>query len=408
MNLHTLYLAWRYLRFHRAKSATLVACLTSTFLLPMTVHLLVSHYDETLHERAATTPLLIGARGNRFDLVLKSLYFATEYSDQVNMSDVETIRERGYGTPIPLHLRYTAHGHRDGQSLNTSHTSGVPLVGTTLEYFEHRGLEIAFGTRPLILGDAVLGSRAAERLGVGVGHSVVSDPDGFYDVARSFQLRMNVVGILEPTDSPDDNAVFVDVKTTWLVDGIGHGHENLEKTEDPAVVDPDRSDGDNIVATPRLSRFREITTENLDSFHFHGEPEGYPLTSVFLYPSDERGHVQAVGRFGARDDRQIVVPRSIVEELMGIVFRIKRFFDANFALVTMTTALFIALVVMLSLRLRKREMETLRRIGCARGTAFWLQAWEIVIVAGFSFVVATLLAMTAMVVVPEWSRFFQA
>ena len=103
-----------------------------------------------------------------------------------------------------------------------------------------------------------------------------------------------------------------------------------------------------------------------------------------LYPSDERGHVQAVGRFGARDDRQIVVPRSIVEELMGIVFRIKRFFDANFALVTMTTALFIALVVMLSLRLRKREMETLRRIGCARGTAFWLQAWEIVIVAGFS------------------------
>ena len=93
---------------------------------------------------------------------------------------------------------------------------------------------------------------------------------------------------------------------------------------------------------------------------------------------------------------------------MGIVFRIKRFFDANFALVTMTTALFIALVVMLSLRLRKREMETLRRIGCARGTAFWLQAWEIVIVAGFSFVVATLLAMTAMVVVPEWSRFFQA
>jgi putative ABC transport system permease protein len=405
---NTFYLAWRYLRFHRVKSVILVACLTSTFLLPITVHLLVRYYNEALLDRAESTPLLIGARGNRFDLVLKALYFATDYDDHVSMADVETVRDRDYGTPIPLYIRYTAHGHRDASAPNDV-TVGerAPVVGTTLAYFEHRGLEIASGSRPLVLGDAVLGASAAEALGVRVGDAVVSDPDGFYDVARSFQLKMPVVGILSPAGSPDDHAVFVDVKTAWIIDGIGHGHDDLEKTGDPIVVDVSQSDSGNIVATPRLARYREITAENRDSFHFHGDPQTYPLTAVLLFPEGERGHVKAVGRFKTHDDRQIVVPRAIVEELMSIVFRIKRFFDANFALVSVTTALFLTLVILLSLRLRKREMETLRRIGCASGTVFWLQTWEIALVAGFSLLLAAGVASVAVIVVPKFTQFLQ-
>jgi hypothetical protein len=46
-----------------------------------------------------------------------------------------------------------------------------------------------------------------------------------------------------------------------------------------------------------------------------------------------------------------------------LVFRIKRFFDANAALVGVATGLFLLLVVLLSVRLRRPEMETLFRLG---------------------------------------------
>ena len=43
-----------------------------------------------------------------------------------------------------------------------------------------------------------------------------------------------MVGILAPTSTPDDEAVFVDIKTAWVISGIGHGHEDVVTAEDLA------------------------------------------------------------------------------------------------------------------------------------------------------------------------------
>ena len=58
-----------------------------------------------------------------------------------------------------------------------------------------------------------------------VGDSLLSTPKTVYDQSQSFQLKMPIVGILEETGTPDDNAVFVSIRTAWVIDGIGHGHE---------------------------------------------------------------------------------------------------------------------------------------------------------------------------------------
>ena len=402
----TLYLAWRYLLFHKMKTTILFACLGLTFLLPLGVHFLVGYYETTLAARALDTPLVIGAPGNRFDLVLKSLYFATDYADAVDMSDVEVVTKRNYGTAVPIHVRYYAHKlHTETEGEGVVGTERAPIVGTDLAYFELRKLEVAQGTFPLVLGDAVVGSKAARRLGVSVGEAILSNPTGFYNLAHSFQLRMPVVGVLAQSGSPDDHAVFVDIKTAWVLDGIGHGHDKVETPEDASLVNDALSSDKNVVAASGLAQYQKITSENRDSFHFHGAPEDFPATAVLLFPEGERGHTLAVGRFNARDDRQILAPSSVIKELMSIVFRIKDFFDANFLLVTLTTALFVTLVIVLSLRIRKKEMETLYRIGCARGTVFRLQAWEIVIVTGAGLALATILAYASLWLVPYFTGF---
>ena len=81
-----------------------------------------------------------------------------------------------------------------------------------------------------------------------------------------------------------------------------------------------------------------------------------------------------------RQTLQFVRPGRVMRELMDMVFRVNRFFDANALLIALSTGLLLVLVVMLSMRLRAREMETMFRIGCSRGTIATLQIAELTII----------------------------
>ena len=208
-----LLLTWRYLSYHRAKTSIMVAALTITLFLPMALHVAVGYYENDLAARAESTPLLIGATGNRYDLVLKSLYFSAETPAPVSMAILQDVRESGFADPIPLHIRFTA--------------SDKPLVGTSIDYFHFRQLRAQAGTLPLQLGDCVLGAQAAAELGLAPGDRLLSDQSSLYDIASIYPLRMQVTGVLAPSGTPDDHAIFADIKTTWIIEGIGHGHNDL-------------------------------------------------------------------------------------------------------------------------------------------------------------------------------------
>jgi len=121
--MRTLLLAWRYLTYHRALAFILVICLTISMFLPLCVNLMVDYYERDLIERSQATPLLIGARGNRYDLVLKSLYFTAEQPETIAWSEVEMVLDSGRGIPIPLHVRYSAQGQPVAGTLSSARTT---------------------------------------------------------------------------------------------------------------------------------------------------------------------------------------------------------------------------------------------------------------------------------------------
>ena len=135
---------------------------------------------------------------------------------------VDELRTSGLVDPIPVHARH--------------HSQGVPIVGTSLDYFDYRGLSVAEGRQLATLGEAVLGAGAAERLGVKLDDSVISSPESVFDIAGVYPLKMPVVGILARSLSPDDDAIFVDLKTVWIIEGIGHGHQELTRPEAAGAV----------------------------------------------------------------------------------------------------------------------------------------------------------------------------
>ena len=109
------------------------------------------------------------------------------------------------------------------------------------------------------------------------------------------------------------------------------------------------------------------------SFHFHGDTGDFPITALIADAPDEKNETILEGRYRADDlEAQLVRPPHEIRELMALVFQVKRFFDANAILVAIATLALLGLVVMLSLKLRAREMETMFRLGCSRGTMLWI------------------------------------
>ncbi len=373
---HTLRLSLRYLLHYRLRTAILVVCIGLIFFLPIAVSLLVDHFRREMGARAARIPLIAGAKGSRYDLVLNALYFRGRVPDPLPRSAYEAIRDGGLGFPVPVYVRHTV--------------KGFPVVGTTLDYFSELGLTVREGTLPLRLGDAVAGAKAAEALGLSAGGRVITDVEKLYDISSTYPLRLRITGILAESHSPDDGAIFVDVKTSWIIDGIGHGHVSPKEAKETSNI-LQKKEGE-VVFNDALVKYVEITPENLASFHFHGDPHTFPLTAVLVWPRDAKSKTILKGRYAVSKTAQMLEPEKVIAELMGFVFRIKRFFDANFVLVIIATALFLALIVLLSLRIRKREMETLMKIGCSRFTVFGLQAAELTIVLAAGLLLAGVLS----------------
>jgi putative ABC transport system permease protein len=357
-------LVWFYLVFHKGKTLILLFCLTVAIFLPLTVHLIVDLLQKEMVERAEATPLVIGPQGSRFDLVLHALYFHSQAQGTLPQGERFAVEETGHAAAIPLFIRYRARG--------------FPVVGTTLDYLSFRNLRVAEGRPLTILGDCLVGWEVSRRLGLGPGDRLLTDPENVFDLGGSYPLDMRVTGVLERSHSPDDRAVFVDLQTAWVIEGLGHGHQELGEAADPEDV-LERT-ARSVRASPALPMYTRITPENIDSFHFHGDPAAYPLTALLALPHDPRSRSLLLGRYVADNaPYQALRPSLVVAELLGMVIQLKRFFDLHHLFMLVVTGVFIVLVMMLSLRLRRQEANTMFQIGCSRGTLWFLQAGELII-----------------------------
>jgi putative ABC transport system permease protein len=358
-----LYLAWRYIAYHRIKSGILVASIMLIVYLPVGLRVLVRQSERELTTRAHATPLIIGAKGSPLELALNSLYFESDTPPPMRHTEVTRVTESGLARAIPLYTRFQ--------------TGDTPIVGTTLDYFEFRGINLAEGRGLAVLGECVLGADAARKLDAGPGGSVISSPENVFDLAGVYPLRMEVVGVLQRTYTPDDDVVFVDLKTAWIIEGLGHGHQDLAKPEAASGVL--KREGDKVIANASVVQYNEITDENLDSFHFHGRDEEFPVTAIIAVPFDDKSATLLQGRYLSRDELvQIVQPVTVMGDLLSTILTVQSYVVAAVVIVGIATLATASLVFMLSLRLRRREIQTMTKIGGSSGRILGVLASEIV------------------------------
>ncbi|MGR3503497.1 ABC transporter permease [Pseudaestuariivita sp.] len=366
--MNALYLAFAYLRYHWARSLVLVLVAALIMFVPVATQTLLSTSERALVARGEATPLLLGSRGSQLDLTMAALYFSDERPDPVAMREVEMIWDSGLGIPIPVHTAFSSSGFR--------------IVGTTLDYFDFRDLTPAEGRGLSLLGDAVIGADVAEALRKGVGDTLVSAPENLFDLDGVYPLEMPVVGVLARTNTPDDQAIFVDIKTAWVIQGIGHGHEDV-------VTAADVASGAAALSGAAVVEYQRITEDNIESFHFHGDQDNFPASGVIVVPNDTRAATILKGRYlDAEGPTQLIAPAGVIGGLVDRIFRIKALLDVVTAIIAVAAFAAVGLAVFLTYRLRAREIATAIKLGAARGMVLRLLAAETVTLLLLSAVIA--------------------
>ena len=372
-----LALALRYVLRHRTQSVLLAAALGLVVALPLCLRVLVRHAQADLRARAASTPQIVGTKGSALDLMMTALYFKKEILASLSLKEMP---EGG----IPLHVRFEA--------------QKAPIVGTALEYFAFRGLALKAGKQITRLGDCVLGARLADERGLKPGDAIFSTPEQTFDMAGTYPLKMRIAGVLTANGTPDDDAVFCDLKTAWLIEGRAHGHDDVKGTD--VLQEEER----NTVANAAVRMFQEVTEANLNSFHFHGDTGEYPISAAIVVPPDAKTEALMAGQYAKSKTAQLIRPRDDMEGLLTQLVRLEGF-ATTMLLTTAGAALFVsALVFALSFRLRKREFTTLEDIGVSRVSLIRVKSLEIVLIALFAMGIAALLFAAAVWAAPLMMR----
>ncbi|MCB1677467.1 MAG: ABC transporter permease [Halioglobus sp.] len=372
------YLAYRYLLYYRYKTMILLSAITLVIYLPAALQLMLNQAAEQLMRRAQSTPLLVGAKGSPLELVLNSLYFQSAPPATLPFKVVKDIRSTGLANAIPLHVRF--------------HAKGFPVVGTSLDYFDLRGLKLAQGRAMALLGEAVVGAEVAAKLGLSVGDYLVTSPEVVFDLSGVYPLKMPVVGILSSQFSSDDGAIFVDVKTSWIIQGLLHGHQDINFADSSSIVL--KTSGANTVVNASVVEYNEVTASNIGSFHLHGESEKFPLTAAIAVAKDQKTSTLLQGRFKTGEFKyQILRPTSIMQELLNTVFTIKYYAIIAMSFIGMSTFLVVLLVFALSVRLRRDEISTMAHLGGQRSSIFALLSIEVALILLLSLLSASLLLL---------------
>ena len=356
----------------------LVLGVTITLFLPIFTWIAAHRLEGELLARARASPILLGHAGNEVDLTLATLYFRGRIERGVPFGLSRRPEVRGAGTVIPISVGHSVAGNR--------------LVATSPEYFPARGLSPAQGRLPVKIGEIVAGAQVADDFRLQVGDRIRSDLSNLYNISGAYPLLLEVVGLLKPRGTPDDEVFFTDTKTAWALDGLFHGHDEVTPEQS---LNPEADEDDNLEAGAALFLFSEITDANRPTFHLHGSMDDAPVSAFLVlpkaFPEDQRSHDQLLGDFALDPLYQAVRPQEVVSHLWGIVLRLRDALEAYFALVAFSTLAFFVLVMSLSLRLRRDELRLMARMGCDRYRLAGLMGAEVALVLTLSSVVCGLM-----------------
>tara|TARA_B110000116_G_scaffold246914_1_gene238976 strand:- start:567 stop:1820 length:1254 start_codon:yes stop_codon:yes gene_type:complete len=336
--------------WHRRKTLSLIIfSLMVSLIMLLSLNTLQAELKRSFNNSISTTDLIVGARGGSLNLLLYSIFHIGDSMQPIDWRSYSKIQhDKKVSWAIPLTLGDSHRGHR--------------VVGTTEDFFkyyrygERRSLVMQYGRSFESSSqysdnqfEVVIGAHVARTLGYSIGASVVVS-HGLAAVSfnNHQQDPLRVVGILEMTGTPVDQALYVSVQALELL------HDNRDYSIGDELPIPSKVSSVLLGLESRLSIFSLQKKIN----EFRGEP------------------------------LQAILPGVTLTELWTLLGHVEKILWVMAGLLLFSSLLAMITVLLASMQERQRELAIVRVLGGGLYTITALLLFEIFIVVLFSSLLA--------------------
>lgn len=351
-----LKLALTYLRTRPLVTFLTVASVALGIALATIVLMLSREAQGALRGEADRWDLVVGAKGSPLQLVLNSLYYLDAPTGKIetdvwNRMEAEPIVKEI--VPIVLGDSYY----------------GAPIVGTTPAFFQERtaasgGPLVAKGALFAKPGEVVVGAELASRFRLSLWEKIVSSHGwGQSGGDEHKDNQLTVVGVLAPTGTSLDRAIYTDYQGIWEAHEHGEhgeGHdEHADAHADTQAAGPHEGPGVTALLVRLTQRVRRLQ-----------------------YVEDVNLHLPAMATIPAEQIYNVTT--TFIEPFQHVLLIIAY-------LVVLVSAFSILISLYLTIHQRRRDVAIMRSLGATRGDIFRLITLEAALLAGVGVVAGWLL-----------------
>jgi putative ABC transport system permease protein len=346
--------AWRSIRQRSLVSLLTVLSMGLGVALVVGVLVVYGVVDQSFHRGGEGYDLIVGAKGGKEQLVLNTVFYLSEPIGNIPYSFFEELSDGKYGrveSAVPICMGHTYQGFR--------------VVGTVPEMFElkYRGDEKyqfveGRNFRAENHFEAVVGAIAASKTGTRVGESV-QIVHGSSAGGRTHQEKFKVVGILEPTGTPVDRAVFVNML----------GFEQLHHEEGAEAEHPEQH-----TTSGKPAKHAEHT----------GEPKEVTAILVCIHKEDaDRGLTDIMAKLiNNTKTAQAVVPLRVITELFeNVIGKLQWILLGMSVLTVIEAGIGIMVSIYNSMSDRRHEIAVMRALGASRVTVMLIILMESILLS---------------------------
>jgi putative ABC transport system permease protein len=359
-------IAWRSIQQRPLASALTAVSMALGVSLVVALLVIQSVVYQSFHRGGEGYDLIVGAgKGSRLQLVLGSVYYLGQPVENIPYRYYEELDGRNedgiYKFPelrgvvgsvqlaIPICLGDNYEGYR--------------VVGTKAEMFsdlrylgdqEYRFAEGGHNFDNANFFEAVIGATVARKTGLMVGDTFRPTHEGVGQDCHEHE-PFTVVGILEPTGTPNDRAVFVNIEGFYRVGGhaaITHGATGAKK--EPAGEHHDAKDAD-------------------DAHDHHHEDiipnEAKKVSAVLICTDPKRPQYNRVlaRRIDGGSTAQAAIPSDEISQLFeGVIGNIELVLLLFAVMIVLVAGIGIMVSIYNSMSDRRHEIAIMRALGASR------------------------------------------
>jgi putative ABC transport system permease protein len=325
-----------------------------------------------------------GLRTSSITSVLSTIFHVDAPQDTIPKDAYDDVkRDPRVAHAIPYALGDMFRGHR--------------IVGTSKELFDvvedAQGQplrqRIRAGGRLFSGGDefeAILGSIVADRTGLGVGSTFDDVTHGFAEGGHLHHETWTVVGVLDPTGTPNDRAVFVPLGAFFHIGG--HEDPDAKKKGGKDGADGGSPDGTGMgggtpdpAPTPDTAHGDEHGGPECEdpTCGCHEGTKVWAVSSILVRLKVAPMKHLFVADMNKRTDLRAAIPQREIGRLFSIVSNVDGVFRALALLVVLTAGLMILVGLYNTMEGRRREIAILRALGATPGRVFGIVTLEAVL-----------------------------